>query len=317
MRKKWAVIIVAFGILFILGYSLLSSRNPSREIVVFLPSAENPFWMEVRRGVQDKANSLGSSYGVTILASGDLDAASQVSQLKSVLDRGRVDAIVIGVANNKAPAPTIASYNKAGIPVVMIDTTLDDKAAAEAGASWNAFIGSDNRLGGEKAAMTMAEALSKRGKRVLLIKGSFVHQSAVDRAEGFISAAHGRLEVVEREGEWSQQRANELTTGVMIREPVDGIFASNDDMALGAIAALKNLPAKTGRAPIVVGFDATIDGLRAIKSGDMYASVRQDAYGMGEAGVSLAVKLLRGESVSRKTLIPVNVVTSASMDMPN
>lgn len=313
MRKNYiAGILVAAIAVVAVGSFLWFGRNETREIVVFLPSADNPFWIEVRRGVESTAKQLGPDYSVSTMASGDLDAASQVEQLRSVLARKTVDAIVIGVANNRAPAPIIAQYNAAKIPVIMIDTKLDEKAAAESGAAWDAFVGSDNRLGGHKAGEEMVRVLAADKNRVLLIKGSYVHQSAIDRAEGFIEGANGKLNILEREGEWSRQRANEITTGAMTREPVNGIFASNDDMALGAVAALKNLGISGNNMPIIIGFDATPAGIEAIERGEMYASVKQDAVGMGTAGVSLAVDILKGNNVKRETLIPVNIFTKSS-----
>jgi len=297
------VIVAAIGLVF------FPSAAEKSEIAVFLPSAQNPFWIEVRRGAEENAAAKGGEVKLTIHASGDLDAATQVEQLKSVLSRGTAQAIVLGVANNRSPAPIIALYNKKQIPVVLIDTKLSQAAAKEAGAKWDAFIGSDNREGGIKAAEAMAAALSSAKRKVLLIKGSFVHQSAIDRAEGFIHGAGDHLVVVEREGEWSRQRASELTTSVMLREPVDGIFASNDDMALGAIAALKNLKISKENWPIIIGFDATPAGRQAIERGDMYASVGQDARGMGAAGVTRASKLIAGiKGLQSEVLIPVKVV---------
>lgn len=314
-KNLFIATILAIGTLALTigSFAWTGQASQIRQIVVFLPSASNPFWIEVRHGIEEKAKQLGSGYNISIMASGDLDATSQLEQLKSILDRKAVDAIVIGVANNRAPAPVIAEYNAAKIPVVMIDTKLDEKAAKESGATWNAFIGSDNRLGGYKAGETMAKALAeKENHRVLLIKGSYIHQSAIDRAEGFIDGAGKKLEILEREGEWSRQRATEITTGVMTRDPVGGIFASNDDMALGAVAALKNIGLSDKEMPVIIGFDATPAGIEAIERGEMYASVKQDAAGMGAAGVSLAVDILNGHDFKKETLIPVQVATKSS-----
>lgn len=300
-------------VLFIAFLSLITIgcvKNTPKEIVVFLPSADNPFWIEVRRGVEDAATELGKDYKVTILSSGDLDAAAQVEQLSSVLSRGKVDAIAIAIANNRAPAPMIAKYNKAGIPVVMMDTKLEEDAAVTAGASYDVFIGSDNRLGGQKAADEMTNQLKKLGygNKVLLIKGDYIHQSAIDRAEGFIEKGKSQLQIIEREGEWSRQRATEITIAVLARETVDGIFTGNDDMALGVIAALKSSGLPKEKLPVVIGFDATSAGMEAIKEGYMYASMKQDPVRMGKAGVVFAKELIIGTpSVEKENMIPVSV----------
>lgn len=313
MRKIWLPLLSVMVVTAVFYFYTTGGRFndiEKKQIYVFLPSAQNPFWIDVRSGVDAQAQEHRDHLDIVVITSGDLDAASQVEQLKSILARGSADAVVIGLANNQAPAPVIAEYNNAGIPVVMIDTKLDKKAATQSGATWNAFIGSDNLYGGKLAAEVMIDGLRKRGskeKKVLLIKGSYVHQSAIDRAEGFIEGATGELTVIEREGEWSNTRANELTTGVMLRSPVDGIFASNDDMAMGAIASIINLDLTAEQTPLVIGFDATPVGKEAVNSGSMYASIGQDANGMGAAGVSAALALARGEEVSTERYIPVKV----------
>lgn len=307
--KKNRIFLLFLNICFLfLIFSSCAQKTP-KEIIVFLPSADNPFWIEVRRGVENTASDLGKDYKITILSSGDLDAASQVEQLSSILSRGKVDAIVIGIADNKAPAPILSKYNKAKIPVVMIDTKLDEETSRTSGTTYNSFIGSNNRYGGHLAAQEMEKAIfaKNRGNKVLLIKGNYIHQSAIDRAEGFIEKGSDKLKIIERQGEWSRQRAMEITTAVMMREPVDGIFASNDDMALGVIAAFKNLGIAKNKMPIIIGFDATPNGIKAIKEGYMHASMKQDPIEMGRAGVMSAKNLLEGKPVEYEKLIPIKV----------
>ena len=311
MQKR--ILYLVFGALVAVAvYFMLASpvETKKEQLYVFLPSADNPFWIEVRNGAETAAKDYSKQFDVRILTAGDMDAANQVEQLQSALERGKVTAIVLGVANNRAPAPVIAKYNAKGIPVVMIDTDLDVAAKQETGARWDAFIGSDNRFGGKLAASTMADALKDiSAPRVLLIKGSYVHQSAIDRAEGFIEGTENKFQLVEREGEWSRQRAMEITAGVIAREPVQGIFASNDDMALGAIAALNNLGLDKNQWPVVIGFDATEAGRDAILSGEMYASIGQQATEMGNRGVTSAIKLAEGKTLEETmVLVPVAAV---------
>lgn len=310
--RNWLFALIAIAVVSLIGFRVWSSWNqPERKtIVVLLPSRDNPFWAEIRKGVEAEKQQLGERYEVQIMASGEMDAADQVTQLRDALIRN-VDGVVIGIADSRAPAPAIAQFNVKNIPVVLIDTKLDSDAAAAAGAKTNAFIGSDNRQGGELAADAISQALAgKPGvKRVLLIKGSYVHQSAIDRAEGFMKGARGRFEVIERDGEWSKQKAVELTSAAVAREPLAAIFASNDDMALGAVSALDNARLPAARRPLVVGFDATGEGRKAIAEGKMYASVGQQTDRIGREGVSRLVKLLEKRPVDVDELVPVKLVT--------
>lgn len=316
--RKWLPIVVIVLFCAIVAAALIFARpsEPRKQLVVFLPSIENPFWLDVRSGVELAAKEYADDYDIRILTTSTTEGADQVEQLRTTLDRGGVSGIVLAPTNDRAPIPTIAQFNRKGIPVVLIDTDLEKAAADKAGAKWDAFIGSDNRLGGRIAAATMIEGLSnsQSPKKVLLLKGSYVHQSAIDRAEGFIEGATGKLEVLERDGEWSRQRAAEITSSVISRDSIVGIFASNDDMALGAIAALKQSNVKAENWPIVVGFDATSDAQAAIATGLMYGSVRQQAAEMGKQGVAELVALVEGNGQpGRRTFVPVDVVTASDL----
>jgi ABC-type sugar transport system substrate-binding protein len=105
MRKYVLLFLAACAVAGLaLGAFYLHSEQAADEIAVFLPSAENPFWIDVRRGVEDQSAKDGRSYSVTTYASGNLDAVSQVSQMKSVLARDSAKAVVVGLANNRAGA---------------------------------------------------------------------------------------------------------------------------------------------------------------------------------------------------------------------
>jgi ribose transport system substrate-binding protein/ribose transport system permease protein len=317
-----AVVLAAVAAVAI-AFAVFSTREapkqeaPKQEVYVFIPTVENPFWLTVRGGVESAAQENAGDFTVTILEAETTDAATQVEQMRNALERGRVRAIVFAPTNDRAPAPIVARYNRAGIPVVMIDTELDRSAAQSAGARYDVFIGSDNRLGGRMAAQAMLRALGReQGRsRVLLLKGSYVHQSGVDRAEGFIEAARGQLEIIERDGEWSRQRATELTASVFARGRVDGIFASNDEMALGAIAALRRSGVPQSEWPIIIGFDATAEAQQAIRGGTMYGSIRQQAREMGRRGFLAAIQLTRGGTGrATRLLVPVDLVTAENLN---
>ncbi|MGP1345504.1 MAG: sugar ABC transporter substrate-binding protein [Phycisphaerales bacterium] len=316
MNKK-IILIVAIGLCVIIGAIALraisgSIGSDAKTIVVVLPSDRNSFWIDVRSGAEEAAAALGAKYTVTITASSDQDATSQNAILDTIYTRQRADALVFGPANNHSTVPRIARFLRDGVPVVVVDTEMDAKAMEEHGVEVTSFIGSSNVDGGERAARAMASAIDKRDKtrRVLLIQGSFVHQSAIDRSIGFVSAAKELgLDVVEVRGEWRRDRAQELVVSHIARGEFGGIFASNDDMALGAIAGLQALNLARSEWPIVIGFDATQDARDAIAAGTMYASVEQDARRLGSEGVMRAVRALEEDpSLPQHELLSVKIV---------
>jgi len=294
-RNLWKVGIPVLVLAAIVAFSWIRrsrEKQPPR-IVVILPSAINPYWIEVRRGAEEEANELGARAQVHIESSQSMDAADQTALLNSFLSRQLADALVLGPASDTDTVPTVAKYSDAGKPVVVIDTELNPKEVASHHVNIAAFIGSDNIDGGRKAGAVMLEALKNvKSPRVLLLEGLPVHQSALDRAQGFREAIGKRAQIVAVNGEWSRDKAQELVASKFSREHFDGIFGSNDEMALGAITALKARNTPRAEWPIIVGFDATPDGLKALASGDMYATIAQDARGLGKRGVEDAFKAL-------------------------
>jgi len=287
-----------------------SKSDVPRRIVVILPSSSNPFWVDVKRGAERAAASIQPRYTVQIVASQDQDANSQVELLNGFLTRRSADALVLGPASDVETVPAVARYNQASIPVVVIDTELKKEEADKHGAHVDAFIGSDNIDGGRKAAKAMAEALrSASSRRVLLIEGNRVHQSAIDRADGFLEVGKAeKLDIVPLQGLWKRDRAQDLVLSQLSRGRIDGIFASNDDMAMGAIAALKARAIDRSQWPVVIGFDATNDGLAAVTKCEMYTTVAQDARRLGESGVLSAKHLIERQPVVAHEVVSVTLI---------
>ncbi|MEQ1550285.1 sugar ABC transporter substrate-binding protein [Sphingorhabdus sp.] len=318
-KHPWiSAAIVVLALVVLANVFISRSTTDKKQIYVFLPSVENPFWLDVREGVEREAKTLGPEYDVRIVTTASTDGSDQIDQMSTAIARGQVDGVVLAPTNDRAPAPLVAQLNRNETPVVLIDTDLNAEAKKQVNAQWDAFIGSDNRLGGQMAAKTIIDSLAAASgpKSVLLLKGSYVHQSAIDRAEGFIGAAKPVLRIVERSGEWSKQTANEITASQFSREPLSAIFASNDEMALGAVAALRKLNVPQGRWPIIIGFDATADAQTAIRDGYMFASIRQQAEEMGANGLRKLIALIEGRASSdpkTKTLVKVDVVTKSNL----
>jgi len=162
------------------------AKHSLPRIVVILPSPSNPFWIEVSRGADQMKAELKGRYEVDVQSSLDMDASSQNELLNAYLDRNTVDALVLGPASDSETVPTVAKYSALHKPIVLIDTELNPSALQNNDVHIDAFIGSDNVEGGKKAANGMFQALqSKKGSTVLVIEGSLVHQSAIDRTRGF------------------------------------------------------------------------------------------------------------------------------------
>lgn len=111
--------------------------------------------------------------------------------------------------------------------------------------------------------------------------------------------------------DWDRAKGLDVMTNLLqANSGIDGVFAENDEMALGAIKALG---AKAGTSVQVIGFDGTPDGLTAVENGTLYASVAQQPAELGRIAVRNAVKAAEGEKLSTSVLVPVKVVTSKNV----
>jgi ribose transport system substrate-binding protein len=287
--------------------------DPTPNLRVVLPSDRNQFWLDVARGADQAAKDLVGKASIRVAASRDQDAQNQTQLLRSFLARGDVSALVLGPASDSETVPIVSDYLQRRIPVIVIDTMLDQGELSKRRVEVTAFIGSNNLEGGRIAAQQMADAIPRTAaRRVLVLEGSTVHQSAVDRTAGFTSECKLLdLEPIVVNADWRRDRAQAITVSQMARQSISGIFANNDDMALGSIAALKGigLTPQAPRWPKVIGFDATPDARLAISREEMYASIKQDPERMGREGVVLAFRAAAGDlSFPRSALLAVSVV---------
>lgn len=293
-KAAWAVgililVLAAVGI----GWSIWGNERPTTVLVV-LPTIDNPFWRDVRRGVDQAAAGFGDGVEVSVRTGiADTDAEAQINHLRTFLNDGGVRALVLGPADSRALVNQVSAYNERGIPVVVVDTKLDSAALDQSGGKMDAFVGSLNTQGGELAARRMIELIGDGPRHILIVGGSPVHPSATDRANGFRAGSPASWDIEEKVANWSRAEAMEVTRAELQQGLPDAIFAASDEMAMGVIEGLEREEISFGQWPALIGFDATEDGLRAIQEGKMCATVAQQPVEMGAEGFRLAVALAR------------------------
>ncbi|MCH7521592.1 MAG: sugar ABC transporter substrate-binding protein, partial [Candidatus Marinimicrobia bacterium] len=196
--------------------------------------------------------------------------------------------------------------NGAGIPVLILDTRVDEVALAEAGGQVATFIGSDNFEGGRIAGEYIVNRLGGLGK-VAILEGIPGHETGDARLGGFRQAIENSpgIEIIASQtANWERDQGYNVFQNILQSHPeVQALFACNDMMALGAIEAIA-AAGKTGEI-IVVGFDAVADGREAIGRGTMDGSIVQHPFEMGKLAVEQAYQLINGQS--SPAYIPVNI----------
>lgn len=230
-----------------------------------------------------------------------VEIATQIDQLNNAQTSG-AQVVIVNPTDSDAVVPAVKALNSADIPVVAVDRSANGGDVAS-------FVASDNVAGGKQAADALAKAIGEEGE-VLVLQGITGSSASRDRGKGFAEgiAAYPKIKVVAQQtaGFDRTQGLNVATNLLQAHPNVKAIFAENDEMALGALEALG---ARAGSDVMVVGFDGTADGLKAVESGRMVATIAQQPGELGAKAVEQAAKLAKGEPVEAE--VPVEVVTVA------
>jgi len=292
--KKFFILVFAFTLA---AGALSAVGDPESGEAVYglsISTLNNPFFVTLKEGAEAKAAELGVK--LVIVDSQD-DPAKEAVNMEDLIQQG-VDAILVNPTDSDAIVPSIIKANAAEIPVLTIDR-------GASGGEIAAHIASDNVAGGRMAAEFLVEAIGGSGN-VVELEGIAGTSAARDRGEGFnavVGEASGVVVVARQTANFNRAEGLNVFENILQAQPeIDGVFAHNDEMILGAIEAAK----ASGRTDIVfVGFDAIDDAMAAVQDGSLAATVAQQPYMIGSLGVETAYKYLEGESVSSS--IPVDL----------
>ena len=268
-----------------------------------LSTLNNPFFVTLRDGAKAAADKAGLEL-VVLDAQDKVD--KQVGDIEDLVQKN-VKVILVNPTDSAAVAPAIRRANAAGVPVITVDR-------AAAGGNVAFHIASDNVAGGKLAGQFVCKALGGKGK-VVELEGIPGSSAARDRGQGFhdaLKACSGLKVVARQTANFDRAQGLSVTENVLQAQPaVDAIFAHNDEMALGALRAAK----ASNRRIRIVGFDATEDALKALKSCELVATVAQQPAEMGRLAVDKAAAIIKGAKPGNKTeFIPValKLVTNES-----
>lgn len=256
----------------------------------------NPFFVSLKDGAEAKAKELGVE--ITVLDSQD-DSAKAVSNMEDLITRG-VDVILVNPTDSAALVNSVIAANEAGIPVIAVDRGVD-------GGELESYVASDNVAGGKMAGEFIVDQLGGAGK-VVELEGIAGTNAAKERGEGFNEAIEGTdIEVVAQQtADFDRVKGLEVMENILQSQPeIDAVFAHNDEMALGALEAIR----ASDRDILVVGFDATDDAVAAVEAGDMGATVAQQPIQIGEIAVESAVKVMNGETLEDYVPVELELIT--------
>jgi ribose transport system substrate-binding protein len=275
-----------------------------------MKSLANEFFVTMAEGAKTHQASHSGEY--TLIVNGirnESDLTQQVALVEQMVAQ-RVDAIVIAPADSRALVPALARALRDGIVVVNIDNKLDEATLRQVGIDVP-FVGPDNRAGARAVGAALAKRL-ERGDRVAILEGIPTAFNAQQRRLGFEDAMReAGIEVVAvQSAQWEQDTANTVAAAMLREHPdLKAILASNDNMALGAAAAVRQA-GKTGEVH-VAGFDNIAAVRQLLQEGRVLATADQHADRLAVFGIEYALKILRREMQPKDLQTPVDLIEAA------
>ncbi|MGN7356450.1 ribose ABC transporter substrate-binding protein RbsB [Paenibacillus sp. SAF-054] len=265
------------------------------KIGLSISTLNNPFFVSLKDGVVAEAKKHGIE---TIVVDAQNDSAKQSNDVDDLMQKG-VNALLINPTDSAAISTVVQSANNLGIPVITLDRSADKGDV-------KALVASDNVKGGKMAAEYIEKILGKNAK-VVELEGVAGASATRERGKGFHDVADKELKVIAKQtADFDRTKGLNVMENLLQANPnVQAVFAHNDEMALGAIEAIKS----SGKDIPVIGFDGNEDALKSIKEGKLTATVAQQPDLIGQMAVQAAYDVLQGKTVEKLIPAPLKLVT--------
>ena len=303
--------------LIAVSVTTLLSTAAAAETIGYAMSEFNDNWLTIMRNAAVK---WAADNGHELLVEdGQSDLGRQLDQINNFVATG-VDAIVVVPITGDATQAMTDVASSAGIPLVFanripgnFDTLPDDQAV----------VASDETESGTLETFHICQQLRADGKvdggaRAYVLQGQLHHPAGISRTKDVHDVVGmdmcNFIEIIDVQvGNWSRNEAQDIMTNWLTTgDEFDAVIANNDEMAIGAILAMKAAGIDMDTV-LVGGVDATPDALQAMAAGDLDVTVFQNAAAQGAGSIQTAIALSRGESVPRFVRIPFELVTPENM----
>ena len=297
LSKK--LLVLCLAVIAAVGFCACGGKqgagNAAGKKVIFAAHSEaSGFTGKLYDGISSKLQSIGAE--VEFL-DGKGDANLQIDQLNEAISQ-KPAAIILLAVDGTAVIPTVEKANEAGIPIIATNRDLNGGKFVS--------VMSDERQAGRLQGEYMARHLPQ-GARLVYLMGESSQSGAIQRWEGFKEACLDKRPDVQllarADGNWSTAEGlKNMTLWLKLFPQINAVAAGNDDMALGAVKALKAANRMDG--VLVSGVDATDDAIKAIEAGDMSQTVKQDAGRSVDEIFTLMQAFLNGDKPTENVVVP-------------
>lgn len=291
--KKLATLVSAVA----LSATVSANAMAKDTIALVVSTLNNPFFVSLKDGAQKEANKLG--YNLVVLDSQN-NPAKELANVQDLTVRG-TKLMLINPTDSDAVGNAVKMANQAKIPVITLDRVASQGTVIS-------HVASDNVAGGKMAGDFIAQKAGE-GASVIELSGIAGTSAARERGDGFKQAvaAHKLNVLASQPADFDRTKGLNVMQNLLTAHPdVKAVFAQNDEMALGALRALQTAGKKD---VLVVGFDGTSDGVKAVEGGKLGATVAQQPEQIGVIGVQTADKVLKGEKVPASIPVELKLVT--------
>jgi ribose transport system substrate-binding protein len=288
--KRRIIGLAAMAMAFALsGTSLMAADKV--KVAIVLKTLSSQYWKIVAAGAQNAAEK--NNVELVLLGPPTEDAVEQ--QINMVQDAlAQNPSVLVFSPSQPATAVNVLLKAKAQhVPVILVDTGMPASFT-----DYVTYIGTDNLAAGKAGGQALAAVL-KKGDKVILLDGAPGNPSMNDRIKGAeeVLKAAGMVIAAKQPAYSDREKAYTATQNILQSNPdIKGVFAGNDEEALGALRALQ----QSGKKVPVIGVDANNDNLKSMLAGELYGSVAQGNYDMGRLSVEKALEILAGKTIPKR-----------------
>lgn len=265
----------------------------------------NPFRIAETQSIGDEAAKVGVKKLLVTNANSQL--SKQISDIQDMINQG-AQALIVAPLNSDGLEPALNAAKAKKIPVLTIDRKLNSKACD----SHLAFLGSNFVEQGKQAAQQMAKALDGKGKVAILL-GSSGNNVTTDRTKGFVDEIEANSPdiqiVAQQTGEFARDKGQSVMEQIIAAQPdITGVYAENDEMALGALVALKSAGKTPGQDVQVISIDGTRNAVQKVVDGEMFAVVESNPR-FGPLSFKTLTDFYAGTSIPENVIISDKLYT--------
>lgn len=302
--KRRTLVTAAFACLGALAASTAAAQPKPKVIGVSLASDLNPFYIAMKRGIEERAKELGVN---VVFVTANEDVTRQVDGIQDLVAR-KVDGILVSPIDSGAVASAYDAAGKAGIPVISVARHATSPAQS-------AYVSMDEPRIGSDIGNWIAQRIGGKGKIAMITgpAGAATFRAIAGGMDTALKAYPGITVVYRKDAALTREMGLKLAEDALVAHPdLAAIYTANDEIALGAAQAV-SAAGKKGQI-VITGMNGVPPALNAVKSGALGLTVELNPVGWGKLGMDTMVNYLKGVKPSGTVAVPHLLVDQRNVD---